>query len=109
HTAFLHVCIAELVHSDDAVVREQSLFITFQSAVAGYAVALHIGKQGDYGPCAFLVAAEFVNSLDYRVRTSTDELINKAVVTSALPEVQRPYSLLFFRESRKVSQVRHNH
>lgn len=108
HAAFLHVGITQLIHLDHDVVRGQRLFVAFQLTITSHTVTDHVSEQGDYGAGAFLVLLQLRHTLDNGVRAGTGELVDERHVAGALPEIQRPYGLLFGGEARKVSHGHDN-
>ena len=105
HATFVAVGVTDLVDTDDLIEGLHRLFVAFQGAVTGNAVAFEVGQQGDDCAGALLRLLQLGDVLDDAVGVGAGELVDEGVVAGLAPQVFRPRGLLLVGEQGKVSQT----
>ena len=77
--------MTEHVNLDDLIIRLELLFVAFQGAIPGHAIAFEVFDQGDDGAGAFLIFLQLGDTLNHRGVTITHELIQELHIAGGGP------------------------
>ena len=94
HATFVTVGVAHLVDTDHAVLRLQTLFVTFEGGVTDHAVTFHVGEQGDNSTGTLFGLLQLSDVLDQRIGVLAEKLVDERQIASLLPKAEAPCCFL---------------